>query len=228
MTSRLEPAPGERVVFTSERVGPRAARVATGPALIAFGAAIVASAALVTTSAPALALLPPAAFAALMITARRLAAASVFSGTDRRGVAERLLCAPLEIDPGRIARAELRDDVFFARSSRSGDAPAGPVFVGPSALVGLRSPLAGPPLYLALSVAGQAQPADDVERRMIELARRATCGPAVVVQRDGAALRVEGDALVFDGPGGRVSFALDPLDAERARRFTRTATAYRG
>ena len=83
----------------------------------------------------------------------------------------------------------------FARSSRSSGAPSGPVFLGPSALVGLASRLAGPPLYLALSVAGQAQPASEVERRMIDLARRETCGPAVVVLREGAALHVEGDAL---------------------------------
>ncbi|HEY4120531.1 MAG TPA: hypothetical protein VGM56_21850 [Byssovorax sp.] len=128
---------------------------------------------------------------------------------------------------GEPARAEERDDVFFAQAAKAGGNPCGPVFVGPTTVVGLASRLYAPAIYTVLTIAGREQGAAAVEEAMIELANRQTYGRAVVMARDGASLRVEGKNLVLSSDAGSVSFELEEADAERARRYTRTGHAYR-
>ena len=129
---------------------------------------------------------------------------------------------------GEPARAEERDDVFFAQAAKAGGNPCGPVFVGPTTVIGLASRLYPPAIYTVLTIAGREEGAAEVEARMIELANRQTYGRAVVMPRsDGASLRVEGRNLVLSSGAASVSFELDEPDAERARKYTRTGHAYR-
>jgi hypothetical protein len=129
---------------------------------------------------------------------------------------------------GGPARAEERTDLFFARATVTAGAPRGPVFVGPTKIIGFAERMLLNREHQMLSVAGAEKPAQEIEDRMLDLARSAEWGrgKSVVMDREGVSLGVEGNRLVIGAGPTSVAFELPPKDAERATRFVKASQAH--
>jgi hypothetical protein len=129
---------------------------------------------------------------------------------------------------GGLARAEERTDLFFARATVTAGAPRGPVFVGPTKIIGFAERLLLNREHQLLSVAGAEKPAHEIEDKMLDLARSAEWGrgKAVVMEREGVSLGVDGNRLVIGAGPTSVAFELPPKDAERAARFVKATQAH--
>jgi hypothetical protein len=110
--------------------------------------------------------------------------------------------------------------------------PRGPLFVGPTKVIGFAEALLLPRQQQVLTIAGAERPAADIEQSVLELTRSAELGRgrAVVMDRDGVTLAVEGPRFMLTSGANVVAFELDPDDAKRAERFVKAIPGhpYRG
>lgn len=117
---------------------------------------------------------------------------------------------------GELSRAETRRDLFFARSTRTAGTVRGPLFVGPTAVIGYASELAPSRMLQLYTIVGAERPAEDIESRMIALAQNTEFGRAVVMPREGKSLLLDGKRLALSDQTTQVAFDLSPADARRA------------
>ena len=117
---------------------------------------------------------------------------------------------------GELAAAETRRDLFFARSTRAGDAERGPLFVGPGAMIGFAAELMTSQMLQLYTIVGASRSAEEIEQRMIDLATSSTFGRAVVMKREGTTLALDKNRLVLASEARQVAFDLLPEDARRA------------
>jgi hypothetical protein len=129
---------------------------------------------------------------------------------------------------GGLARAEERTDLFFARVTVTAGAPRGPLFIGPSKVIGFAERLLLNREHQMLSIAGAEAHAETIEDRMLDLARSAEWGrgKAVVMDREGVTLGMDGDRLVIGAGPNSVAFELAARDVERATKFVKAAQAH--
>jgi len=129
---------------------------------------------------------------------------------------------------GGLARAEERTDLFYARATTTAGQPRGPVFVGPTKIIGFAERLLLNREHQMLSVVGAEKPAQDIEDRMLDLAPSAEWGrgKAVVMDREGVSIGVEGNRLVIGAGPNSVAFELPQKDAERAAKFVKSTQAH--
>jgi hypothetical protein len=129
---------------------------------------------------------------------------------------------------GGLARAEERTDLFYARSTVTAGAPRGPLFIGPTKIIGFAERLLSNRQLQMLSVAGAETSAHEVEERVLDLARSAEWGRgrSVVMDREGVSLGMEGSRLVIGAGANSVAFELSAADAERAARFVKASQSH--
>jgi hypothetical protein len=117
---------------------------------------------------------------------------------------------------GELSAAETRRDLFFARTTRTGGAERGPLFVGPRAVIGFAAELTTSRMLQLYTIVGSQRPAEDIEARMIALAENTEFGRAVVMKREGTTLTLDGKRLLLASETNQVAFDLSPEDARRA------------
>lgn len=117
---------------------------------------------------------------------------------------------------GELAAAETRRDLFFARSTRAGGAERGPLFVGPTTMIGFAAELMTSQMLALFTLVGVARSAEEIEERMIAVASSSEFGRAVVMTREGTTLTLDKKSLVLAGEDRKVAFDLTPEDARRA------------
>lgn len=118
---------------------------------------------------------------------------------------------------GELSRAETRRDLFFARASRTADAERGPLFVGPTSVIGFASELMPSRMLQLYTILGAERSAEDIESRMVALAHNTEFGRAVVMNREGTTLLLDGQHLSLASETSKVGFDLLPEDAIRAQ-----------
>jgi hypothetical protein len=118
---------------------------------------------------------------------------------------------------GELSRAETRRDIFFARTSRTADAERGPLFVGPTTVIGFAAELMASRMLQLYTILGAERDADDIEASMVALAHNSAFGRAVVMNREGATLALNGQQLLLSSEASKVGFDLSPADALRAK-----------
>lgn len=117
---------------------------------------------------------------------------------------------------GELSAAETRKDLFFARASITAGAERGPLFVGPTAIVGFAAELSRSRMLQLYTIVGAPRSALDIEERMIALGGNVEFGRAVVMKREGTTLTLDGKRLVLASETSQVAFDLLPDDARRA------------
>jgi hypothetical protein len=150
-----------------------------------------------------------------------------------QGVAQGVVdCRALPDADGGLSRAEERRDLFFARWTLTAGLPRGPLFVGPTKVIGFAEALLLPRQQQMLTVAGAERSAHDVEQSVLELAKSMEFGRgrAVVMEREGVTLAVDGSRFLLTSGSHVVAFELDEKDAKRAAKFVRETQihGYRG
>ncbi len=118
---------------------------------------------------------------------------------------------------GELSRAETRRDLFFARASRTADAERGPLFVGPTTVIGFAAELMASRMLQLYTILGAERSAEDIEARMVALAHNTEFGRAVVMNREGTTLVLAGQQLLLSSETSKVGFDLLPEDALRAK-----------
>lgn len=117
---------------------------------------------------------------------------------------------------GELSAAETRRDLFFARSTRTAGAERGPLFVGPTTVIGFAAELSTSRMLQLYTIVGAERSAEDIEQRMIALAGNTEFGRAVVMQREGTTLKLDGKRLLLASEATHVAFDLLPEDTQRA------------
>ncbi|MEO5729163.1 MAG: hypothetical protein ABI134_19070, partial [Byssovorax sp.] len=118
---------------------------------------------------------------------------------------------------GELSQAETRRDIFFARATRTAGAERGPLFVGPTAVIGFAAELMTSRMLQLYTIVGADGSAAEIETRMIALARNTEFGRAVVMNREGTTLMLDGQHLLLASETSKVGFDLLPEDAIRAQ-----------
>jgi hypothetical protein len=118
---------------------------------------------------------------------------------------------------GELSRAETRRDLFFARASRAAGAERGPLFVGPTTVIGFAAELLEARMLQLYTILGAERSAEDIESRMVALAHNTEFGRAVVMNRAGTTLTLDGQQLLLLSESSKVGFELLPEDALRAK-----------
>lgn len=131
---------------------------------------------------------------------------------------------------GGPSRAEERGDLFFAKKTVTAGAPRGPLFIGPTKVIGFAEVQRPHQEQRMLTIAGAEIDAASVEENMLDLGQSRLCGRAVVMDRSEGALLVEGKELVLASGANRVAFGLDEADAQRALKYVKAIAGqtYRG
>jgi hypothetical protein len=144
-----------------------------------------------------------------------------------QGVAEGIVdCKALPDADGGLAPAEARSDLFFARATLTGGAPRGPVFVGPGKVTAFAEPFFSIRLNQVLTIAGAQRRPEEIEASMLAIAQSAELrGRAVVMDREGLNLAMDGRQLKLSSGDHTVAFDLAPEDADRAAKFVKRAPA---
>jgi hypothetical protein len=133
---------------------------------------------------------------------------------------------------GGLSRAEERSDLYFALTTTTGGAPRGPLFVGPTKVIGFAEVPFAARRYQILSIVGADRSAEEIEESVISLVRNPEWGRGrgVVMEREGLSINVEGSRLVIGSGPQSVAFDLTPQDAERAVKYLKANQGhpYRG
>jgi hypothetical protein len=127
---------------------------------------------------------------------------------------------------GDPAPAELRKDLFLARTTTAAGVPRGPLFIGPAKIVAFADVFFKTRDYQLLSIVGAPKSAEDVEQRMLDLAKNSAWGRAIVMEREGMTLTLEQRSLRMSSGEHAVVFELNEADAARARQFLKTNEAH--
>ncbi|MFS8070944.1 MAG: hypothetical protein ACMG6S_31640, partial [Byssovorax sp.] len=85
---------------------------------------------------------------------------------------------------GELSQAETRRDIFFARATRTAGAERGPLFVGPTTVIGFAAELMTSRMLQLYTIVGADRSAAEIEARMIALAQNTEFGRAVVMNRE--------------------------------------------
>ena len=117
---------------------------------------------------------------------------------------------------GELSAAETRRDLYFARTTKAAGAERGPIFVGPTTVIGYAGELLSSYMLQLYTIVGAERSAEDIEQSMISLAANTVFGRAVVMQREGKTLKLDGLRLVLADETSHVAFELQPADAARA------------
>lgn len=136
-----------------------------------------------------------------------------------QGVAQKSIdCKALPDISGGPPLAEVRSDLFFARTTKTAGAQRGPIMVGPTKVIGFAEPFYGMLLNQALTIAGASKPPEEIEAQMLAMAQSSSFGRgrAVIMEREGLELAVEGRELKLTSGEHAVVFELEPEDAARA------------
>lgn len=136
-----------------------------------------------------------------------------------QGVAQRSIdCKALPDIHGGPPLAEVRSDLFFARTTKTAGAQRGPIFVGPTKVIGFAEPFFGMLLNQALTIAGASRSPHEIEEQMLAMAQSSSFGKgrAVIMEREGLDLVVEGQQLKLTSGDQAVVFELEAEDAVRA------------
>jgi len=132
-------------------------------------------------------------------------------------------CRALPDIAGGLSAAEARTDVFFAQTTLTGGAPRGPLFVGPTKVVGFADPFFATRLNQMLTIVGASRSPEEIEQSVIALAQNTEFGRgrAVTMDREGLDLVVTGGQLLLTSGEKKVAFDLAPADGERAAKYAK-------
>lgn len=141
-----------------------------------------------------------------------------------QSVAHRIVdCRALPDVSGGLSAAEARTDVFFAQTTLTGGAPRGPLFVGPTKVIGFSEVFFTTRLYQVLTIVGASRSPEEIEQSVVALAQNSEFGRgrAVIMDREGLDLSVVGGQLLLTSGDKKVAFDLAPPDAERAAKYAK-------
>lgn len=127
---------------------------------------------------------------------------------------------------GEPAAAEARKDLFLARTTTAAAVPRGPLFIGPGKIVAFADVFFKTREYQLLSIVGASKPPEDVEARMLDLAKNSTWGRAIIMDREGMTLTLEGNSLRMASGDQAVAFELSGADVVRAKQFLKAHDAH--
>ncbi|MFO0759635.1 MAG: hypothetical protein U0359_24290 [Byssovorax sp.] len=130
-------------------------------------------------------------------------------------------CKALPDAEGGLAAAEARTDLFYAQKTLTGGLPRGPLFVGPTKVIGFAENFLQMRQYQVLTMVGATRPAEEVEQSVLALAQSDSIGRgrAVIMDREGLTLAVNGAQLALESGEHRVAFNLAEEDAARAAKY---------
>lgn len=129
---------------------------------------------------------------------------------------------------GGPARAEERTDLFIARTTMTAATPRGPLFIGPTKIIGFAERFIVGRLRQVLTITGAESPAEEIEERMFELAQNIEWGrgKSVVMDREGVSIGVEENRLTVGSGATSVVFELPSSDAQRAAKYLKATQAH--
>lgn len=127
---------------------------------------------------------------------------------------------------GEPAAAETRKDLFLAQTTTAAGVPRGPLFIGPGKIIAFADVFFKTRAFQLLSIVGAPKSAEDIEARLLDVARSNAWGRTVVMDREGLTLTLEQGTLQMASGDKSVAFELNGADAARARQHLKSSEAH--
>lgn len=127
---------------------------------------------------------------------------------------------------GDPAPAYARKDLFLAMTTTAAGVPRGPLFVGPTKIVAFADAFFKSRQFQLLTIAGTVKPAEEIEEKMVDIAKNQNFGRAIIMDREGLGITLSGSSLRVGSDDKAVAFELHEGDRTRMQQYLKTSEAH--